>query len=417
MARVAVIAGARTPFVRAFGAFSSLGFLELGVEAVKGLFAKVPDAAHAIDELVFGTVLLDPRTPNWARELVFRARLPKSITAHSVSNNCISGLVAVNVIAEGILAGRIRAGVAGGSESMSRPTLTFHPRAENFFLKLSRAKSFVERLKLLPSYRPAFALPVEPSPKEPSTGMTMGQHCELMAKEFQISREHQDLYALRSHQNAARAVKAGVFTEEIVPVQGVNADNIVRGDTTIEKLSKLKPAFDKSSRGTLTPGNSSALTDGASAVLLMEEGETRRRGLTPLGYIQAVEFAAIAPEDGLLMAPALAVPRLLKRVGMTFADIDRFEVHEAFAAQVLCNMQVWEQGWKKYPELSPLGKIPLEKLNVNGGSLALGHPFAATGGRLVLSGLQELQRSGLNTCLISVCAAGAMGCAVLLTRQ
>ncbi len=416
MTRVAIVGGCRTPFVKAAGAFAAKSFLDLGVHAVSSLVRRLSLDPNSIDELVFSTVLLDPRTPNAARELVLRAGLPKSLPAHFVSNNCISGLVAANMIAESIQAGRIKVGIAGGSESMSRPALTLHPKGEALFLKLARARSIGEKLSILAAFRPRLLLPQPPSPKEPSTGLTMGQHCEMTAKEFGIARELQDRIALKSHQNAARAQKEGKLDAEIEALDGVNKDNIVRADTTLEKLSTLKPVFDRGPQGTLTAGNSSPLTDGASAVCLMSDEEAKRQGREVLGYIEAAEFSAIDPADGLLMAPGIALPRLLERTKRSIANIDIFEVHEAFAAQVASNMLVWEKGWNKYPGIHPIGKIPDEKINVNGGSIAVGHPFAATGGRLILSTVNELKRRNAKTGVISVCAAGAMACAMLVTR-
>lgn len=417
MERVGVIGGCRTPFVRAGSEFRALTFLDLGVAVVQGALERLGIRGEALDELIFSTVLLDPRTPNAARELVLRSALPKTLSAHFVSNNCISGLAAVCFAADGIRCGRIRTALAGGSESMSNPALTLRRAAERFYLGLSRARSASERLRLLTTFRPGFLFPVPPSPKEPSTGLTMGEHCEQMAKEFRIARDEQDYLAYWSHRNAARAAEAGVLDREIVPVMGVAKDNIIRPDTTPEKLAKLKPVFDRTPSGSLTAGNSSALTDGASVVGLMSESAIRAEGRKPLGFIEAVEFASISPSDGLLMAPAVALPRLLKRAKLTVADIDLFEIHEAFAAQVLCNRQAWRSGWGKYADATAIGEIPDEKINPNGGSIALGHPFAATGGRLILSALNHLQASGGKRAVISVCAAGAMACAMLLTRE
>ena len=417
MTRVAIVAGARTPFVRAGGVFNDLNFLELGIQAVQATLAKSTIAPSEVDEIIFSTVLLDPRFGNAARELVIRSGLPASIPAHFISNNCISGLVAINMIREGILSSRLKIGVAGGSESMSQPALSFRRDGEKFFMKLSKAKTITEKLKLFAGFKLKYVTPIPPSPKEPSTGLTMGQHCELSTKEFAIPRLAQDEVSFRSHQNAANAIKNGFFDAEIVETNGVKKDNLVRADTTLEKLSTLKPVFDRSENGTLTAGNSSALTDGASAVLLMSEAEAKSRNLEILGYIDAVEFSALSPKQGLLMAPGLCVPKLLQKTGLTVGDIDRFEIHEAFAAQVLANLKVWEQGWAVFPDLKPIGKIPTEKINVNGGSIALGHPFAATGGRLVTSLCHELKRNNLKRGLISVCAAGGMAAAVIISRD
>jgi len=416
MHKVAIVGGCRTPFVRAGGKFARAGFLDLGVHTFKALVERLSLNPALIDEFVFGTVLLDPRAPNYAREVVLRSGLPPTISAHAVSNNCISGLTALSVLTDGIRVGRIKVGVGGGSESMSRPTLTFHPKAERFFLELSRARSLGERIKILSSYRPKFGLPVPPSPKEPSTGLTMGQHCELTTQELGIERRVQDEIALLSHQNAAKAAAAGYLKAEIAPFEGVEHDNLIRADTSMEKLAKLAPVFDRTGKGTLTAGNSSALTDGASLVCLMAEDEAKKQGREVLGFIEAIHFAGIDPRDGLLMAPTVALPELLAKHGLSVDQVDRFEIHEAFGAQVAANLAVWERGWSKYPGARAIGAIPREKINVNGGSIALGHPFAATGGRLVMSLANELKRSNLRTGVISVCAAGAIAGAVLIRR-
>jgi acetyl-CoA acetyltransferase family protein len=323
----------------------------------------------------------------------------------------------MNFIRDGIASGRIQSGLAGGAESMSQPSLTFRRDAERFFLQLAAARGIGAQLKALMKFRPGYVFPVPPSPKEPSTGLTMGQHCEITAKEFQISREMQDDWAFRSHQQASAAKEAGILAAEIAPIGGADSDNFIRKDTSREKLATLRPVFDRSSSGTLTAGNSSGLTDGASMVCLMSEEKVKAEGREVLAYIDAVEFAAIDPQDGLLMAPALAVPRLLKRMQLTVSDIDLFEIHEAFSAQVIANRMAWAHGWQKYPELEPIGEIPDEKVNVHGGSIAIGHPFAATGGRLLLSVAGALQKSGKKRAIISVCAAGAMAGAVLLSRD
>ena len=415
MNRVAIVGGCRTPFVKAAGVYSNYSFIDLGVHVVEALTSKL-DLKH-IDEVIFSTVLLDPRTPNAARELILRSNLPKTTSAHFISNNCISGLVAVNFLADAIATGRVKVGLAGGAESMSRPSLTFSYKAEEFFFKLFRARSLAEKLSALTEFRPGYLAPKPPSPKEPSTGLTMGQHCEITTKEFKIPREVQDRIAYKSHQNAARAQKEGLLSDEIIPFGGMQLDNIVRADTSLEKLSKLKPVFDRSLNGTLTAGNSSSLTDGASVICLMSEHEAQKQNKEILGYIEQVQYSAINPADGLLMAPGLALPRLLEKADLTVKDIDLFEIHEAFAAQVAANLEVWEKGWAKYPEIKAIGKIPEEKINQNGGSLAIGHPFAATGGRLIISLVNSLKRKNLKRGVISVCAAGAMGAAMLITRD
>lgn len=404
--RIAIVGGVRTAFVKAGGAFSRFSSLDLGKHVVVSCVEKFGINPSVIDELYFGTVLLDPRYPNLAREIVLRSGLPKTISGHFVSNNCITGLVAANAAVEAIGSGRIRAALVGGSESMSCPTLTFPRKGEEFFIGMSRAKSMKERLSLLRRFRPGFLAPQAPSPKEPSTGLTMGQHCELMTQEFVVSRADQDVLALASHKNAVIARDAGILAGQIAPLGGVAEDNLVRPDTSLEKLNSLPAVFDRSARGSISAGNSSALTDGASAVCLMAEDFARDQGLPIQGYIEAIDFAAVPPGDGLLMGPVLALPRVMRRLSWDIASVDLFEIHEAFAAQVLCNLKAWEEGWSRYPGEKPIGCIPRDRLNVVGGSIALGHPFAATGGRLLINACDALRARGGRRAVISVCAAG-----------
>lgn len=404
--RVAIVGGVRTPFVKAGGVFSKYSSLDLGKHVVVGCVEKLGIDPSLIDELFFGAVLMDPRIPNLAREIILRSGLPKSIDGHFIANNCITGLVAANAALEGIRSGRIRAAIAGGSESMSQPTLTFPRKGEEWFIKLNKSRSFGEKLRMATRFRLRFLVPQAPSPKEPSTGLTMGQHCELMAQEFGIQRESQDQLALRSHQRAAAAKEKGVLRQQILPLGGIEEDNLVRGDTSLEKLAKLTPVFDRGPQGTITAGNASALTDGASAVCLVSESFAKEQGLPIQGFLDGIEFASLPPGDGLLMAPTLALPKLMARLGVSVADVDLFEVHEAFAAQVLCNLKVWRDGWSRYPDVSAIGELPQEKMNVCGGSIALGHPFAATGGRLLLNACQALRERNGKRALISICAAG-----------
>lgn len=415
MKKIAILGGSRTPFAKAGTALAKYDSLELAKVNVEKTIQKLSLDDKEIDELVYGSVLLNPRYPNLAREIVLRTGLRKSLSAHFVSNNCITGLVAASFVRDSICSGRIRLGLTGGVESMSNPTLTLSKKAEEFYLALNFARSFSDKIKVLAKFRPGFLLPNAPSPKEPSTGLTMGEHCELSAKEFQIGRELQDEIAFKSHQNAAAALDKGCFQSEIESLE-INSDNIIRKNTTLEKLAKLSPVFDRSSAGTITAGNASALTDGAACVCLAEEERAKDLGLEVLAYLDDIQFAGISPSDGLLMGPAFALTKLLKKNNLKIADIDRFEIHEAFAAQVACNLEVWEKGWNKYPELESVGKIPAEKINVNGGSIAIGHPFAATGVRLIISLANELKRNNLKTGVISICAAGAMAGTALIRR-
>jgi acetyl-CoA acetyltransferase family protein len=411
--RVAIVGGVRTPFVKAGTSYSKYSFQDLSSMVLASLVEKYDlDAVH-IDEVIWGTVLLDPRTPNWAREILFQAGLPKSVYAYSVSNNCISGLVALTCAAERISSGRANMSITGGAESMSNPSLLFNDRASNIFKSLFQARTLSDRLKLMIQFRPKDFLPNPPSVTEPSTGLTMGQHMELTAKELKIDRSSQDEVAFRSHQRAAAATNDGRLKEFLMPVDGIDKDLLIRGDTTLEKLSTLKPVFDRSSSGTLTAGNSSPLTDGAAAVLLLSEDEAKRQEREVLAYVSDYEYSAIDPKDGLLMAPAVAVPRLLMRNNLTLKDFDLVEIHEAFGAQVVANEKAWSEGLKE----EAVGTIDSEKVNVLGGSIAIGHPFAATGGRIVMHLASEMKRRDAKRGLVSICAAGAMAGALILERH
>ena len=415
--RVAIVDSVRTPFVKAGSVFSHLSSFDLAKHCVLGLKDRLPFDAKLLDEVIFSNVLLDPRIPNFGRELVLQTGLPKSISGHFVSNNCISGLLAASYALDAIKTGRIKSAVVGGVESMSMPALLFNKKAQKFFFALNRSKSTIEKLKVITSFRTSFLSPQVPSPKEPSTGMTMGQHCEITAKEFGISREEQDQIAFKSHMNASKAKESGILKEEIIPVGSIHDDNIARKDTSLAKLASLKPVFDKSDKGTITAGNSSPLTDGASCVLLMSESEARRVGAPILGFLEYIEFGSIDPQHGLLMAPAVALPRLLAKTNTKFEQIDRFEVHEAFGAQVAANKKAWREGWSAYEDAKAIGAIPEDKLNVNGSSIALGHPFAATGGRIIGSLARELKRNNLKRGVISICAAGAGAGAALIVND
>jgi len=406
--------GARTPFAKAPGKMANYGVLDLGQHVLIQLIEKMGLDAQQIDEVILGSVLFNPLDSNFSRHLVFLSGLPRTAYAATVSNNCISGLVAIDELAKDIAIGRADIGISGGVESMSNVPLPARPGAQAFWRNLATAKGIRAQICALGRFRPSYLLPAFPKPVEPFTGKTMGQHCEEMNREFSVPRGRQDAIALASHQNAARALADGILEEEITPIGGMTRDTGIREDTNIEALGRLPTTFDKSRHGTLTAGNSSFPTDGASVVCLMSAATARSQGRDVLAYVKGCEFAAIDPADGLLMAPALAVPRLLHRHGLTAADVDLFEIHEAFAAQVVANIHVWEHGWDKYPEIQPIGEVAYEKINVNGGSLAIGHPFAATGARLVYSLAKELNRRQLKRGVVSVCAAGAEGCAILL---
>jgi acetyl-CoA acetyltransferase family protein len=410
--RVAIIAGTRTPFVKAGTVFKRHSPFALGLHAVTGLLEKHRVDPHSVDELTYGIVLIDPHLPNLARALVFKSALPASTGAWTVSNNCISGIHAITAIYDSIASGRAEVGIAGGVESMSNPAILFNPDTSRLFLDLAGARSLQQRLGLALKLRPRHFKPALPAIAEPSTGLSMGEHTELTAKEWKIPRAEQDEIAYLSHKHAHVATQDGRLKAEIHPLDGIDRDLLIRADTTPEKLAKLPPVFDRSAAGTLTAGNSSPLTDGASAVLLMSEARARREGREPLAFIKAFEYAALDPKEGLLMAPALAVPRLLKKTGLKLSDMDIVEMHEAFGAQLLANLRAWELGWKE----PAIGTLDRAKLNPLGSSISVGHPFAATGGRIVTTLANEMKRRNARYGLLSICAAGGMAAAMILER-
>ncbi len=410
--RVAVVAGARTPFARAGGALKDRSALDLAIHSVEGLLATSGISPDIVDEMGYGIVTLAPRMPQFAREVNLRSSLPATVRSYTVVDNCITGITAISQVADSIRAGRASVGIAGGVDSMSNPAVLFSARAARAFSDATFAKTASRRLRALARLRPTDFKPRPPGIKEPSTGLSMGEHTEITVKEWGISRVEQDEIAYRSHVRAAAATESGVLGEDIYPIGDLATDTIIRSTTSMEKLAKLAPVFDRSVEGTLTAGNSSPLTDGASAVLLMSESAAGEHGLEPLAFVRGVEFAAIDPDDGLLMAPGLTVPRLLQREGLELSDFDIIDIHEAFGGQVAANIAAWERGWKE----RPIGKVDPEILNVNGGSIAIGHPFAATGGRVVTQSARELARRGGRLSLVSVCGAGATGAAMVLER-
>ena len=411
--RVAVVGGARTPFTRAGTVFRKYSALDLGVHAVDGLLAKQSLDPQSVGELAFGITVVDARIPHLAKDIVFSSNLPSAVQALTLTNNCITGTSAITAIADSIVAGRAEIGIAGGVESMSNPALLFGKRASRIFLDAAAAKTLGQRLRHFARLRPGDFKPHAPGVKEPSTGLSMGEHTELMVKEWKIPREEQDEVAYRSHMNAHRAMEDGRLKAEIHPLDGFDHDLFIRPDTSMEKLAKLPPVFDRSPKGTLTAGNSSPLTDGAAAVLLMSETRARHEGHEPLAFVKDFEYAAIDPKDGLLMGPGVAVPRLLRRTGLTLSDLDLIEMHEAFGGQIACNLRAWEQGWKE----PAIGTVDRDKLNQLGSSIAVGHPFAATGARIVTTLANEMKRRKVRYGLVSICAAGAQASAMILERD
>ena len=422
--RVAIVAGVRTPFAKAGTAFKSISAIDLGKLCVAELLQRTNLDGNEVQTLVFGTVIPSVVEPNIAREVSLLPLLPKGVNAYTVSRACASANQAITDAADQIALGHVDVAIAGGSESLSNiPILHAQGFAEALVLA-SKAKSLPARLKALSRIRPKDLIPVTPAIAEPSTGETMGQSAEKMAKLNAVSREEQDHFALRSHRLAAAGTTDGRLTAEIMPVyvpprfeSVLTSDNGIREDTSYEQLAALKPVFDRK-YGSVTAGNSSPLTDGGACVLLMSEDKAKSLGYTPLGIIKSYAYAALDPGEQLLQAPVLAAPVALKRAGLTLKDIDLVEMHEAFAAQVLSNLRGFEsKSWAERAGFSqPVGEVDRAKLNVMGGSIAIGHPFGATGARITTTLLNELRRRGGQFGLMTVCAAGGMGFAMVVER-
>ena len=421
--RVAIIAGCRTPFCRAGSELKSFSAVDLARHATVELLHRAELDGKLVDEMYFGQVVASPLAPNLAREVSLLPQFPRTIPAVTVNRACASANTAVGQAHDQIALGHARVVIAGGAECLSDIPILHSRRFSDILVAASRAKSLAERLRLLAQVRPRDLIPVTPAIAEPSTGETMGQSAEKMAKINGITREAQDRFALRSHQLAFAGMQDGRLLQEIAPVfsptgTAVTADNGIRGDTTWEKMASLKPAFDKR-YGTVTAANASPLTDGGSAVLLMSDEAARSLGYQPLAYIRSYAVAAVDPADQLLMGPAYAVPRALERAGIAWKDLGLVEMHEAFASQVLSNIQAfesreWAQQHLGRPE--PVGEVSWDTLNVMGGSIAIGHPFGATGGRLTITLATEMRRRDVQFGLISVCAQGGMGFAMVLER-
>jgi len=416
--RVAIIDGCRTPFAKSGTDFANLSSVELGKIAVRELINRTELDVEQIDHVVYGTVIQSVKEPNIAREVTLGSGIPPRVPAFTVGRACASSNQAITSAAEQIALGMADVVVAGGAESLTDIPILFSPEMRNALVRASKARFLGDRIKAFAGIRPAHLAPITPAIAEPTTGLTMGESAEQMAQANGISREEQDRWALRSHQLAAAATADGRLTREIAPAyipprfdRVVTSDNGIRGDTSLEKLSALKPVFDRR-YGTVTAGNASPLTDGASAVLLMSEEKAKALGYQPLGFIRSYAYASLAPSDQLLQGPVYAAPVAFDRAGLTMKDIGLLEIHEAFAAQVLSNLQ-WFDSDKVARERLGRDKaigIPSEdRINVMGGSIAIGHPFGATGGRVTITLLNEMRRRGEQFGMISVCAAGAMG--------
>ncbi len=424
--RVAIIAGCRTPFTRAGTTLKDVSAVELARLATRELLARTEVTPGEVDEVVFGQVVPSVLAPNVAREVSLLPHLPKTVPAYSLNRACSSSGQAVAAACDQIVLGHADVVIAGGTESLSDVPILHSRRFSELLVEASRAKTVGARLRVLARLRPRDLVPVTPAIAEPSTGETMGQSAEKMAKENGIPREAQDAFALRSHRLAAAGTADGRLTAEIAPVfvppsYGVivTSDNGIRADTSLEQMAQLKPAFDRR-YGSVTAANSSPLTDGASAVLVMSEEAARALGYTPLAWVRSYAVAAVDPGEQLLMGPAYAVPKALERAKLEWEHLDLVEMHEAFASQVLSNIQAFESdrfGRERLGRAGRIGEVNRDTLNVMGGSIAIGHPFGATGGRLTTTLANEMQRRDAHFGLISICAQGGMGFAMVLERR
>ena len=420
--RVAIFGGSRIPFCRSNTAYSELSNLDMLSTSINGLVDRFDLAGVEIGEVGAGAVISHSKDWNLAREAVLSTRLSPLTTAYTIQMACGTSLQAALQLGAKIATGQIDSAIAAGSDTTSDAPIVFGRKFAQRLIRLSNAKTMSERLAAFKGFRPGELTPQAPGAGEPRTKMAMGQHCELMAKEWGISQADQDLLAYQSHKKAAAAYAEGFFDDLLVPCAGIRKDNHLRADTSLEKLATLKPAFDrKSGKGTLTAGNSTPLTDGASSVLLASEEWAKARGLPVLAYLTYGKTASVdfVAGEGLLMAPTVAVARMLADTGLSLQDFDFYEIHEAFAAQVLCTLRAWKSD--KYCKqrlglTQALGSIDPAKLNVKGSSLAFGHPFAATGGRIVATLAKLLDQRGSGRGLISVCTAGGMGVVAMLEK-
>lgn len=419
LTRVAIVGGTRIPFCRSNSAYAQLSNLDMLADTLQRLVDQFGLAGRKIDEVIAGAVTTHSRDWNLAREAVLSTSLSPATPGTTLQMACGTSLQAALLVGARIASGQIDCGIAAGSDTTSDAPLVLQPRLAKRLLKASQAKSFSAKLSSFKGFRLSELAPQAPANGEPRTRLSMGQHCELMAKEWQISREAQDQWALESHLKAAAAYEEGFFDELLSPYQGVARDNNMRPDSTFDKLAALKPVFDRSGNGTLTAANSTPLTDGAAAVFLCSEEYAQRHGLPvqawlTLGRTSAIDFVG---GEGLLMAPTVAVSELLQAANLTLQDFDYYEIHEAFAAQVLCTLKAWEDPTYCQQKLGlpqALGSIERSRINVKGSSLAVGHPFAATGARIIGTLAKLLENQTSKRGLISICTAGGMGAAAIL---
>ncbi|MGX5201577.1 acetyl-CoA C-acyltransferase FadI [Aliikangiella sp. IMCC44632] len=420
--RVAIVAGLRTPFARQLTHFKQTNAIDMGKMVVSEMLTRAEIDLSLVEQLVFGQVLIHPEAPNIAREIVLGTDMSVNTDAYSVSRACATSFQSTVSVAESIMAGTISVGVAGGADTSSVVPIGISKKFSAILLQLSKAKTMGQRLKILTQLRPKDLAPVPPSVKEYSTGLTMGQNAEQMARDHGISRESQDELAHRSHTLAANAWQQGWLDDEVMTAyvepfnEALAKDNTVRFDSKLESYAKLRPAFDRQ-HGTLTAANSTGLTDGAASLLLMSESRAKELGYKPLGFIRSYAFAAIEAQTDMLMGPSYATPLALDRAGISLADLTLVDMHEAFAAQALCNVQAFASqkfAQEKLNRSKAIGEIDMDKFNVLGGSLAYGHPFAATGARMITQVLRELNRRGGGLGLTTACAAGGLGAAMIL---
>ena len=419
--KVAIVGGNRIPFARSNTAYSYASNQDMLTAALNGLVDRYNLAGELMGEVVGGAVMKHSRDFNLVRESVLSTQLAPETPCYDIQQACGTGLEAAILVANKIALGQIDVGIACGVDTTSDAPIGVSEGLRKILLDLNRAKTNQDRLKLIAKIRPKHLMPLIPANSEPRTGLAMGDHCQITAKEWDIPRNEQDELAFASHKNMAKAYEEGFFDDMMTPFMGLDRDNNLRGDTTLEKLASLKPCFDREN-GTMTAANSTPLTDGASTALLATEEWAKERGLPILAYITFCETAAIdfvGKKEGLLIAPAYAVPRMLDRAGITLQDFDFYEIHEAFAAQVLYTLKAWEDEKfckERLGRDKALGSIDRSKLNIKGSSLAAGHPFAATGGRLIHTLAKLLNEKGSGRGLIYICAAGGQGVTAILEK-
>lgn len=420
--KVAILGGNRIPFARSNTAYSQASNQQMLSAAIGGLVERYNLDGKRLGEVVGGAVMKHSRDFNLVRESVLDTKLDPNTPCLDIQQACGTGLQAAMLVANKIALGHIDVGVACGVDTTSDAPIGVGEGLRKILLDLNRARTNQERLSIIARFRPKDLMPNLPANGEPRTGLSMGEHCEITTKEWEIARQAQDELAYNSHNNMAAAYDTGWMDDMITPFMGLEKDNNLRPETSLQKLSNLKPCFDRSEKGTMTAANSTPLTDGASTLLLASEEWAAENDLPVLAYMSFYETAAIdfvSKDEGLLMAPAYAVPRMLERAGITLQDFDFYEIHEAFAAQVLYTLKAWETESFCKDKLGlekALGSIDREKLNIKGSSLAAGHPFAATGGRILHNAAKLINEKGSGRCLVSICAAGGQGVTAIIEK-